>query len=178
MKDYKNKYRSQSNRLPGFDYTQGFWYYVTICTKDMINYFGKVENGKMQLNRYGKTADDYWKELPEYLSVSVDEFVIMPNHMHGIIILTDDLRRDLIHQISAEPHWILMKQKGLQLGKVIRHYKAKVARIIRKDIDEKFSWQSNYFEHIIRNSDDLNRIRHYIKNNPRKWEFDKFYPEN
>lgn len=195
MKDYKKKYRSQSNRLPEFDYTQGFWYYVTICTKGMTTYFGKVENGKMKLNNYGKIAHDYWRELPEHLSASIDEFVIMPNHMHGIIILEneDNIRRGLIYQTSfnkkanrerdlmnqiSTDNWILMKQEGLHLGKVIRHYKAKVSRIIRTEIDKNFKWQSNYYEHIIRNQQDLERIRYYIKNNPLKWEVDKYYKKS
>lgn len=190
MKDFKKKYRSQSNRLPEFDYHQGFWYYITICTKDMINYFGKIVDGEMQLNKYGKIADQFWRELPEHLSVTLDEFIIMSNHMHGIIIFEEAFRRDLINQISAEPprdgagdlmneiskdDWILMKQEGLHLGKVIRHYKAKVSRIIRTEIDKNFKWQSNYYEHIIRNQQDLKRIRYYIRNNPLKWEIDKYY---
>lgn len=190
MKDFKKKYRSQSNRLPEFDYRQGFWYYITICTKDMISYFGKIVDGKMRLNKNGRIADEFWKELPKQLSVTLDEFVIMPNHMHGIIILEEELRRDLIHQISAESpnnntgdfmnevstdNWILMKQEGLHLGKVIRHYKAKVSRVIRMETDKNFKWQSNYYDHIIRNQQDLERIRYYIKNNPLKWEIDKYY---
>lgn len=198
MKDFKNKYRSQSNRLPEFDYTQGFWYYVTICTKGMTTYFGKVENGKMKLNRYGKIAYDYWKELPEHLPVSIDEFIIMPNHMHGIVILENEenIRRGLIHQTSfnkkddpkgdlinqralinqgSTNDWILMKQEKTSLGKVIRYYKAKVTHQIRNEIDKYFAWQSNYYEHIIRNQQDLERIRYYIKNNPLKWEIDKYY---
>lgn len=205
MKDFKNKYRSQSNRLKHFDYTHGYWYYITICTKRKIKYFGNVVNGKMKLNRYGIIAHKFWEELPNHLPVSIDYFIIMPNHMHGIIILENEpeLRRDLIHQVSDDKpgkdenelskardlinqistnkkessnhQWILMKQKGLQLGKVVRHYKAKVSREIRREIDDEFAWQSNYFEHIIRNDDDLNRIRDYIQKNPLKWEMDDYY---
>lgn len=181
MKDFKNKYRSKSNRLPEFDYRQGFWYYITICTKNMFNYFGKIEKGKMLLNNNGKTAYDFWENLPEYLSVSLDEFVIMPNHIHGIIILENE-SRDFIHEISKRlerekknENWILMKQPGLHLGKVIRHYKAKVSRKIRTEFDKNFGWQSNYYDHIIRNQEDLHRIRYYIKNNPIKWEVDSYY---
>ncbi len=76
---------------------------------------------------------------------------------------------------SSNHQWILMKQKGLQLGKVIRYYKAKVTRDIRRELDKNFSWQSNYFEHIIRNDDDLYRIRDYIQKNPLKWEMDDYY---
>ncbi len=82
-----------------------------------------------------------------------------------------------MNQISTD-NWILMKQEGLHLGKVIRHYKAKVSRIIRTEIDKNFKWQSNYYEHIIRNQQDLERIRYYIKNNPLKWEVDKYYKKS
>ena len=84
----KNKRRVQSMRLKYWNYSENGYYFVTICAKNKIEYFGKIKNGKMILNEYGKIAKKYWIEIPKhFLDVKIDEFVIMPNHIHGIIII-------------------------------------------------------------------------------------------
>lgn len=87
---FKNKYRVESTRLEGYDYSNPAWYYVTICTKGMKEWFGKVENAKMILNHSGKITSKLFEEIPDHFeNVKVDYFVIMPNHVHGIIIIED-----------------------------------------------------------------------------------------
>jgi hypothetical protein len=94
MLKFRNKYRIESNRLKIWDYSNVWWYYVTICTKGKINHFGKVENGKMVLNEIGKIARNCWIKIPDHnRGTELDEFVIMPNHVHGIIII--DCRRSI-----------------------------------------------------------------------------------
>ena len=85
---YKNKYRNDSTRLKGWDYRNDGAYYITICTKDRIHHFGSVENGEMILSEIGKLADEFWAEIPQHFPfVKLDEFVIMPNHTHGILVI-------------------------------------------------------------------------------------------
>jgi REP element-mobilizing transposase RayT len=85
---YKNKYRIATIRLKNYDYSQNGCYFVTICTKDKQKYFGNIENEKMVLNEIGEIVEKFWLEIPKHFpSVVLDEFVIMPNHVHGIIII-------------------------------------------------------------------------------------------
>ena len=85
---FKNKYRTESNRLKNWDYSNNGFYFVTICTKNKENYFGKIRNKKMVLNEIGKITQKYWLEIPKhFLFVKLDEFVVMPNHVHGILVI-------------------------------------------------------------------------------------------
>jgi len=90
MTKFKNTFRVESARLKNWDYSSPWWYYITINTKDQIEYFGEVINEKMILNDLGITADSYWKEIPKHFkNVELDYYVIMPNHIHGIIIINE-----------------------------------------------------------------------------------------
>jgi len=83
-----NKYRIGSKRLKGYDYTSPGKYFITICTKNKIPYFGKIENGEMELSYCGEIAEKFWLEIPNHFPlIELDEFIIMPNHMHGILII-------------------------------------------------------------------------------------------
>src|SRR4030042_2172704 len=83
---FKNKYTIQSARLSGYDYSQNGMYFITICAKDREEFFGKIENGKMILSDIGKIAEKFWQEIPLHFSfVILDEYIVMPNHTHGII---------------------------------------------------------------------------------------------
>ena len=85
---FANKYRVKSTRLPHWDYSSPWWYYVTICVKDGVCRFGNVVDGKMKLSRVGEIAEKYWQKIPEHFdNVSLDEFIAMPNHIHGIVII-------------------------------------------------------------------------------------------
>jgi REP element-mobilizing transposase RayT len=140
---------------------------------------GKIVNGGMHLNELGRKIEKCWKEILDHFpNVELDEFVVMPNHIHGIIcILENDVGRYLINQIPTrenqfeKPHtnFPLMKNPKITLGKIIRYYKARTCKLVHDTGHTEFQWQSSYYEHIIRNSNDLNNIREYIFNNPLKW---------
>jgi REP element-mobilizing transposase RayT len=193
-----DNYNRRSIRLKNYDYSQAGAYFVTICCKNQQCYFGRIENRKIILSTSGKIAKMNWENIPRhYKNVILDEYVIMPNHLHGIIhIIHDDNRRGLINQTSTinpeastipprtltmEPHiipkntsdvshWILMKDPNITLGKILRYFKAKSTRFIRQNGYKNFAWQRNYYEHIIHNKNVLNRIRNYINDNPFKWK--------
>ncbi|RXQ88490.1 transposase [Ancylomarina salipaludis] len=184
---YQNKYRIASARLPGWDYGWNAAYFVTICTHGRKHYFGDIVNEEMQLSDIGHLAHKYWSEIPNHFPfVELDVFVVMPNHVHGIVIINkpnDECHDERYVETSnlgvstlgvsatrmASNAW----QPG-SLGVIINQYK-RICTINARKIHADFAWQSRYYDHIIRNDESLCRIRNYIKNNPLKWMKDKFY---
>ena len=127
----------------------------------------------MILNEFGKIASNCWQDLPDHFSnTSLDEFTIMPNHIHGIIILEE--RRDTACRVSTNKFGKPIKSS---LGTIIRSFKSAVTKSINQTAGtrEKSIWQPNYYDHIIRNATDLHRIKKYINLNPLKWELDELY---
>jgi len=192
MEKYKNKYRIQSTRLQNWDYGWNGAYFVTICTKNRECYFGDIADGKMQLSEIGEMANKYWLEIPQHFSfVKLNSFVVMPNHIHGIIVI------DKINVETQNFAPLLQKQtlpstpknrfgpQSKNLASIIRGFKigvTKNARLYEKaqykaqDIAPlPFKWQSRFYDHIIRNEKSFNKISEYIINNPENWEKDKFY---
>jgi REP element-mobilizing transposase RayT len=167
------KRNRRSIRLKEYNYSAPGFYFVTICTKDRECFFGKIINGIMELNRVGEIISRAWNQLPQrFSSIRTDEFVIMPNHMHGII--------SIVGAPLMAPDEMDIKIKGAinrarTLGEIIRAFKAFLAREIRCAGYEKFAWQRNYYERVIRNESELFRIRKYVQENPAKWHLD---PEN
>lgn len=104
---YNNKYRTESARLKYWDYSNPGWYYVTICTKNKKYWFGNIKKGKMYLNKIGEIANTLWQNIPlHFLFVESDYFTIMPNHIHGILILKEQHRRDVACSIfTATKHY-------------------------------------------------------------------------
>jgi REP element-mobilizing transposase RayT len=171
MKLYKNKFRAESSRLREWDYSTPWWYYVTICTKDMKCWFGEVINGKMQYNQIGDAANKYFADIPRHFSVSeIDYFIVMPNHVHGIIIIKDSV--ETRHGVSLQPTFGKPIKHSLSI--IVNHYKGAVTRFAKKNTLS-FKWQSRFYDHIIRNESDLLRIRTYIKNNSLRWELDEYF---
>jgi REP element-mobilizing transposase RayT len=172
MSLYKNKYRVESTRFDVWDYSNNGYYFVTICTKEKTCYFGTCSDEDIQLNKFGEKTKEIWADIPnQFEDTELDEFVIMPNHVHGIIFIS----RDLINQISTKKPNIKNNPMltELSLGKIIRWFKAKTSyEICHKLNHRNFSWQSRFYEHIIRNYKELRSIREYIYNNPYKWAFD------
>ena len=165
----------KSTRLKNFDYNQGYWYFVTVCTARRQNNFGSIINGKMILSRLGQIAEYEWLNTKNIRSnVDLDYFVIMPDHVHGIIILTGRGVSQYAPTIGK------FRSPSNNLGSIIRGYKSTVTKQINfiRNTPGRKIWQRNYFERIIRNEKELYKIRKYIAQNPLKWEIEKGFPEN
>jgi len=187
MKYNPDKHNRKSIRLKDYDYSQLGAYFVTICTCNKECLFGDVVDGKMELSEIGTIADNCWNDIPNHFqNVSSDYFVVMPNHIHGIINIVGAKHSHLMStdKISTLPaNASPLRPNGTDsgsLGAIIQNFKSvttrKINRILkRRDIP---LWQRNYYEHVVRNNDDLNEIREYIINNPLKWELDKENPIN
>ena len=174
----------KSPRLKDYDYTQEGAYYVTICTHKRYLWFGNITENTIKLSPQGQIAYDRWLHIPHHHPhVDLDMFVVMPNHIHGIIVITKPPLTDAIIK-STDDAGIVPTQSPKKrtlvagsLSAVIGSYKSGVTRRIREqqgDLDDTL-WQKSFYEHIIRNDDDLNRIRKYILHNPAKWAEDEFY---
>ena len=184
----------RSIRLKEYDYSLAGAYFITICCEDMICRFGHIENKIMILNEYGAIANNEWIKLCERFSnLELDAFQIMPNHMHGIIILNPPAVRAAL---AAAPNVaidiadtnttdITIDKKAEAspaptVGDIVGAYKSLVFNgclDLYKMKNEKMGklWQRNYYEHIIRNEQSYQNISNYIINNPSKWEEDKFF---
>jgi putative transposase len=137
-----------SRRLPTCDYKTPGEYFVTICTLDRTCLFGEIANGEMQLSPEGQIAENAWRNLPAHFPhITLDAFVIMPNHIHGVVVF------------HAE---------GPALGIVIGGFKAEVSRRLRRPI-----WQRYYYDHVVRSKWELDQIRSYIAKNPACWATDE-----
>jgi putative transposase len=173
MKYDPERHHRRSLRLKDFDYAQHGVYFITICTHRRQCLLGSAINGAVRLNRHGEIADMCWRAIPRHFPhVGLDEFVIMPNHIHGIITVGARHAVPLRSRIER-----FRKPVGGSIPTIVRSFKSAVT----KRINEYHStpglpvWQRNYYEHVIRNEDTLDRIREYILNNPVRWAFD---PEN
>jgi putative transposase len=182
MKYNHDIHRRRSIRLKHYDYSQEGAYFITVCTKDKEWLFGDVINGEMQLNDMGNVTLQCWKEIPKHFPNAVlDEFIVMPNHIHGIVIFNAvgaknispifrDDNSDRAKNVSPLQHGTSMT-----IGSVIRGFKIGVTKWARANGAFHDPWQRNYYEHIIRNEPELNKIREYIINNPLSWETDENY---
>lgn len=155
---YLGIYRIESARLKNYDYSQPGIYYITICTKNHVLIFGDVIDSKMTLSNEGNIAKKYWVDIPNhYHQIELDEYVIMPNHIHGLIKIIETAKSN----IST-------------IGEIINNYKRTCTLEIRK-FNLEFGWQTRFYDHIVREYDDLDRIRDYIRDNPAKWRQDELF---
>ena len=181
LKEYKSK---KQYRRKGYDYSQDGFYFVTICTKNREMFFGEIENEKMKLSDVGLIANKFWLEIPKHFKfVRLDEYMIMPNHIHGIIQI-DNAEIDVGTGQCPVPTNTnkKIKQNISKFGRVIPNSLSTIIgsykSIVKKTTNEKlpnfgFTWQSRFYDRIIRNNAELNKIRQYIINNPIRWEFDR-----
>lgn len=169
--------RRKSYRLSCWDYRNAGYYFVTICTENRRQHFGKIVDGEMWLNHVGKIVQQFWTDIPDHFkNVSMDTFIVMPNHVHGIIQIHQ--RRDVAMQRPYN-HFSRISPKPKSLSTVIRSFKSIVTKTVHKLYPEiNFHWQSRFHDHIIRNKWSLRRIRQYIQNNPLKWDLDEYNPKN
>jgi REP element-mobilizing transposase RayT len=172
----------RSIRLQGHDYAQAGAYFVTICTHQRAPLFGQVVDREMVLSAIGEIAQAEWLQTAVVRpSIELDAFVIMPNHMHGIVFIHHDspvvgATRRVAPTISSTPTSPSAPtlQSG-SLGAIIGQFKSVETKRIRRNpnIDPDHPlWQRNYHDHIIRNEADLNRIREYMLHNPARWQQD------
>ncbi|MFA6551544.1 MAG: transposase [Patescibacteria group bacterium] len=176
----------KSNRLTGYDYRMDGMYFVTICTQDKESYFGRVENGKMLLNKYGEIIKRQWLWLArQYRYVKLNQFAIMPNHLHGIIfinkskIIGADYKNNVGtgRDLSLHPTYLL-PPKPKSLSDIVGAFKTTSSKLIHQIGLTQFRWQRSFYDHIIRNEKSLGQIRNYIYYNPIKWETDRNNLEN
>jgi putative transposase len=177
--------RRRSIRLKDYDYTQPGAYFVTIVTHGRKCLFGEVVGGVVQLNDAGRVMQAAWDELPNnYAGVEHDAFIVMPNHIHGIVVLVG-AGRCARPKEDGQPQGVAPTKNSsvLSLPDVVHRLKSITTKQYIDGIKQVGwpsiagrLWQRNYFEHVIRNEDSLNRMRQYILDNPAKWEFDRENP--
>ena len=170
--------------MPYHDYSQGS-YFITICTKNRECFFGHISNLYIEFSTLGKIARQLWMNIPDtFHGVRLDEFVIMPNHVHGIITIEKIYRQTTCRNTPRRVPTTKHIRNGLQplsknsLSSIINHYKGGVTKYCRKNKLEFFEWQPRFYDRVIRDHKELYRIRQYIRNNPKKWIQEKNYPEN
>ena len=161
-------------RLKGYDYSKPGYYFVTVCTQNKKCLFGDIRNRQMALNSAGQVIEKVWDELPEhYQHVELDAFVIMPNHIHGIIVLRPN---PIIVGAGFKPAPTKKRHALPEIVRALKTFSSRRINEIRNTPRVKL-WQRNYYEHIVRNENELNEIRKYIQENPLKWETDKENPK-
>lgn len=192
-------HKRRSIRLKDYDYSSAGAYFVTICSWNRECLFGDISAGEMHLNEYGEILKRQWLHaVVVRANVELDEFQIMPNHLHGIIVLNDTvgatrrvarfsqdrltIQERAIHRIAptnAQTKGISGAGSG-SIGAIIGQFKSVATKHINKMRNSPGSpiWQRNYYEHIIRNEDEMERIREYMINNPAKWSEDENNPTN
>ena len=143
----------KQTRLEDYDYATPGHYFFTICTSGRRHPFGKIVDREMRLSTVGQAALDCWSDLLDSLDLNGDTFQIMPNHVHGIVVLE--------------------RRAGLTLGTAICAYKTRVTRAVRRLTQGLKVWQRGFYDHVVRDEEDLRRVREYIVANPAMWESDK-----
>ncbi len=181
-----NNHDRKSIRLQGYNYSHPGLYFITACTYQKLFLFGEVNNGKMILNTSGKVVHDYWNKIElRFPNTKTHQFITMPNHIHGIIEITNE--EPFVGAIHESPlrnhidpaHYRNYRRKML-VPKIIGWFKMNVAKqinIINQTPGMKV-WQRNYYDHIVRNEESFYRIQEYIINNPRNWNKDRFFTDS
>jgi REP element-mobilizing transposase RayT len=189
MDKFQNKYRISSSRLQNWNYGSPGFYFITICTKNREHYFGEIQNDEMLLNELGSFVTSEWMKTLDIrpdMNLELGEFVVMPNHFHGIMMIGENefnkpeggiVGRDAMHRVSTANPTTTKNKFGPQsknLGSVVRGFKSSVTTHAKK-LNLEFGWQERFHDHIIRNHEEFVRISKYILDNPRNWKDDKFF---
>ncbi len=181
MKYDPSIHHRRSIRLPDYDYSQAGVYFVTICTYEKESLFGEIRDRRMELTNYGRLVELEWQRLEQRFSrIKNGEFSIMPNHLHGILNILrqfqvgarQERERQTKNQLFASP-----LQANLSLGVVLGSFKSTTTRLINglRHTPGRPVWQRNYYEHVIRDDADYERIAEYIQNNTLNWEMDDLF---
>ena len=188
MNDNPQRHRHSSLRLKGYDYSQAGLYFVTIVTKDRKSLFGQCDDGEIRLNQYGEIVAETWKWLEEqYNYVELGAWIVMPNHLHGILIIHEADRRGgsrtaptdgerNVHDDTkgTAPTDVKVKPLGRLVG-AFKTVSTKKINLLR-GAEGSVVWQRNYYDHIIRNQEDLELTWLYIESNPAQWLKDEENP--
>jgi len=164
-------------RLKDYDYSQPGAYFITICTHNRACILGEVVNGEMQLSQYGNIANENWEDIPgHFANVEIDGLVVMPNHIHGIIALTDDRRGGETPPNGKGTETVPLRRPTL--GRIVAYFKYQTTKSINRirHTPGDRVWQRSYYEHVIRNESDLAQTKEYLENNPLRWELDEENP--
>lgn len=200
---YNPKYHHRhSIRLKEYDYSQSGAYFITICTKQKEYYFGEIADKTMMLNDTGKMIEKWWYKLKnKFSNIKLDKYIIMPNHIHGIIMIDDgqthNIKLGQTHDVIGQTHrsaptTTTTKNKQIIVGanlcvhpnisRIIQWFKSmstnKYIQNIKNNNCPEFNgklWQRNYYDHIVRNDEELNNIRRYIQDNPINWKEDELF---
>jgi REP element-mobilizing transposase RayT len=178
--------------LRGYDYSQAGAYFVTICTQNRACLFGEIRNGEMQLNDAGKFVVDEWVKMADTRNeIELDAWVVMPNHFHGIVIFNAPvvgaihvraIHESPLHESPPPPSlsqpMTVTQRRNMALPKLIGRFKMLSAKRINewRQTGGARLWQRNYWEHVIRNDESMDRIRQYIMDNPAQWATDSLHP--
>ena len=174
------KHHRRSIRMPEYDYSEPGAYFVTICTRRWRCLFGEISDGGMVLNDAGLMVERWWHELTrKFPAVGLDDHVVMPNHTHGIVLI--GMERDERGELRPLPD--VSMEANATLFSIVQWFKTMTTnyyiRGVRQHAWPPFPgklWHRNYYEHVIRDDDSLNRIREYIRTNPERWELDRENP--
>ena len=189
----------RSIRLPGYDYSQEGWYFITICTQKWLCLFGEIVQNRMQLNDAGLMVEEWWKKSTDkFPHVQIDEYVVMPNHFHGIISIgvvhhgvgATPCGRPQNHHEPGQSHGNARNGLGRPhgaaptIGDVVRWFKTMTTNQYIRGVKQngwkpffKKLWQRNYYEHVIRDEEELNHYRQYVTDNPANWQTDEENPD-
>jgi putative transposase len=185
---FQDIYRIPSARAVWWDYRNDAAYFVTICTAGREHYFGEINDEIISLSEMGKIANQNWMRISEHFPfIKLDAFVVMPNHIHGILVIdhsVDIENHDTVETLHAtslqsksgsikNEEMAAISPKRGSLSSVIRSYKSSVTKQARQ-IHADFAWQTRFHDHIIRDLDEYWKIRNYILNNPANWGKDKY----
>ncbi|MDZ4749227.1 MAG: transposase [Saprospiraceae bacterium] len=180
MKIGRQKYHRRSTRLKGYDYSKPGFYFVTICTKNRENLFGAISKNHMYLNDAGRVVLNCWLEIPKhYPHVKLHDFIIMPNHIHGIF----EIEENQNYHEKPQPSQSMFNQPKHRyqhiipgsLGSIIRGFEIGVTKWFRTHTDIHTVWQRNFHDTIIRSKWTIRIISRYIINNPKNWNNDEFF---
>lgn len=185
------KYHRQSIRMKGYDYTLPGAYFVTLLSQNRVCLFGEVENGEIKLSKIGQLVIDCWYGIPKmFNNIELDEFVLMPNHLHGILLINEAPGKgEAFSDMNTSQHVLGLENasplqpRGTQSGSlsaVIQNFKSVSTRRVNQKFFKSGNkiWQRSFYERIVRNDRELNAIRQYILDNPLNWEMDKENPVN
>ena len=175
-----DKHHRRSIRLRGYDYGQVGAYFVTICTHKRACLFGQVVDGTVQLNAFGQIVKSEWiNTLSVRPQVGLDEYVVMPNHIHGILV-TVNTGRGVLQYAPTARQGAPFVSPSQTIGAIVRGFKSIATKRINalRHTPGMPVWQRNYYEEIIRDEHDLARIRQYIQDNPSKWPEDVENPQH